>query len=99
VPRDLAVVKGYKNQICIDFSPIVIELMKSRFVDVVSSGSVEWIQGDVRDMTKSIPSKSIDVAFDKGTLDAMIHGSPWNPPDTVMENTGKYMDEARNVCK
>lgn len=40
-----------------------------------------------------IPSSSVDVAFDKGTLDAMIHGSPWNPPEDVKENASKYMDE------
>jgi len=55
---------------------------------------VEWTVGDVRDMP-TIPTQSIDVAFDKGTLDAMIHGSPWSPPDEVMENTGRYMKE---VC-
>ena len=48
--------------------------------------------GDVRDMP-SIPTRSIDIAFDKGTLDAMIHRSPWSPPDEVMENTGRYMKE------
>ena len=53
---------------------------------------VRWSVGDVRDMP-SVLSGSIDVAFDKGTLDAMIHGSPWSPPDEVLENTGKYMKE------
>jgi hypothetical protein len=63
--------------------------MKSRHA---SEASVEWAEGDVRDM-KHIASESIDVAFDKGTLDAMIFGSPWSPPDEVMENSGKYMNE------
>lgn len=40
-----------------------------------------------------IPDKSIDVAFDKATLDAMIHGSPWSPPPGVVERTGAYMRE------
>jgi hypothetical protein len=55
---------------------------------------VEWQVGDVRDMS-AIASKSVDVAFDKGTLDAMIHGSPWSPPEEVLENSGRYMSE---VC-
>ena len=55
---------------------------------------VEWKWADVRDM-KDIPDDSIDVAFGKGTLDAMIFGSPWDPPDTVKENTGRYLNE---VC-
>jgi len=42
-----------------------------------------------------IPSHSIDVAIDKGTLDAMISGSLWDPPDVVRTNTKKYIDE---VC-
>ena len=49
--------------------------MKSRHPD---KSQVEWRVGDVRDM-KDIDSKSVDVAFDKGTLDAMIYGSPWSP--------------------
>ena len=42
-----------------------------------------------------IPSHSIDVAIDKGTLDAMISGSLWDPPDVVRTNTKKYIDEVR----
>lgn len=53
---------------------------------------IEWKHMDVRNMV-GIPDKSIDVAFDKGTLDAMIHGSPWSPPHEVKENTSKYLKE------
>lgn len=48
---------------------------------------------------KDIASSSIDVAFDKGTLDAMIFGSPWSPPDEVLENSGRYMNEVQRVLK
>lgn len=64
--------------------------MRTRHKDL----SIEWVLGDVRDMP-AIAAKSVDVAFDKGTLDAMIHGSPWSPPSEVLDNTGKYMKE---VC-
>lgn len=64
--------------------------MRERFA---ADSGIEWKSGDVRDLP--VPSNSIDVAFDKGTLDAMIFGSPWNPPEMVKENTGRYMDE---VC-
>ncbi|KAJ3580367.1 hypothetical protein NPX13_g185 [Xylaria arbuscula] len=47
----------------------------------------------------TIHSQSIDVAFDKGTLDAMIHGSPWTPPPDVVDNTGRYMRELTRVLK
>lgn len=65
--------------------------METRHAD---KPQVTWQLGDVRDMT-SVASKSIDVAFDKGTLDAMIHGSPWSPPADVMDDTGHYINE---VC-
>ncbi len=55
---------------------------------------IEWRLMDVRDMA-GIADKSIDVAFDKSTMDAMIHGSPWNPPQTVKDNTGAYLEEVR----
>lgn len=46
-----------------------------------------------------IADKSIDIAFDKGTMDAMIHGSPWNPPPDVKENTARYLREVHRVLK
>ena len=88
IPRGLAR-HGFNNQLCIDFSSVVVKLMSDR-----DGPEIEWQQADVRNMT-TIPDKSIDVAFDKGTLDAMIYGSPWDPPEAVKHNTGQYMDE---VC-
>ena len=57
---------------------------------------ITWIHGDVREM-REVATQSIDVAFDKGTLDAMIYGSPWSPPDQVKTNTERYMDEVARV--
>lgn len=90
VPYDL-LERGYTNQICLDFSKVVVDLMRSRHSN---KSQVVWKVGDVRDMT-DIESQSIDVAFDKGTLDAMIYGSPWSPPDEVLDNSGRYMKEVR----
>lgn len=90
VPYDL-LKRGYDNQICLDFSAVVVELMKSRHE---AEKGVEWQNGDVRDM-KDVESGSVDVAFDKGTLDAMIFGSPWSPPEETLENSGRYMKEVR----
>jgi EEF1A lysine methyltransferase 4 len=53
---------------------------------------IEWKHIDVRNMV-GISNQSINVAFDKGTLDAMIYGSPWSPPQEVKDNTSKYMKE------
>ena len=63
--------------------------MSKRHSDVQG---IEWRLSDVCNMD-SISPESIDVAFDKGTLDAMIHGSPWSPPDEVVNMTAKYMQE------
>ena len=63
--------------------------MKSRHE---AETGVTYQVGDVRDM-KDLETGSIDVAFDKGTLDAMIFGSPWSPPEETLENSGKYMKE------
>lgn len=57
-----------------------------------SDTGIEWRWADVRDM-KHLPSSSVDVAFDKGTMDAMIHGSPWSPPEDVLDNTRRYINE------
>lgn len=65
--------------------------MSKRHEDIAG---ITWKRADVRQMD-DISANSVDVAFDKGTLDAMIHGSPWDPPDEVLENTGRYV---REVC-
>ena len=63
-----------------------------------SKPGVVWKQMDVRDM-RGIEDKSVEVAFDKGTLDAMIHGSPWSPPPAVKENTNRYLSEVHRILK
>ena len=88
IPRHLLEC-GYENQLCVDFSPIVVQLMSAR-----DGPEIGWKQADVRNLD-FVPDGSTDVAFDKGTLDAMIYGSPWDPPDEVRENTSRYIDEVR----
>jgi EEF1A lysine methyltransferase 4 len=89
VPVELAD-RGYRNQLCVDFSSILVERMKARYSAV---DGLEWRLLDVRDMV-DVKDQSVHIAFDKGTLDAMIHGSPWSPPVDVIDNTSKYMKEA-----
>jgi hypothetical protein len=88
IPLELAK-KGYRNQLCVDFSSVIVSQMSS--AETRDMG-IKWMQADVRNMAE-IETRSVDVAFDKGTLDAMIYGSPWDPPDNVVENTRKYVDE------
>jgi len=80
---------GYQNQLCVDFSTVVVELMSKTSAP---DAGIEWQWADVRHM-EEIPDGSVDVAFDKGTLDAMIHGSMWDPPDDVKDNVGRYVNE------
>ena len=90
IPEDLWR-KGYKIQVCVDFSTVVVNNMSKRHSHF---DGITWKHADVRQLDQ-IPSESVDVAFDKGTLDAMIYGSPWDPPDEVRENTGRYVREVR----
>ncbi|KAH6651300.1 S-adenosyl-L-methionine-dependent methyltransferase [Chaetomium tenue] len=85
--------RGYRPQICVDFSSKIVETMAERHRD---RPGIEWRCMDVRNMV-DIADKSIGVAFDKGTLDAMVHGSPWSPPPEVRENTAKYLAEVHRV--
>jgi hypothetical protein len=80
---------GYKGQTSIDFSPVVIEEMKQRYRNL----DAKWYVMDIRSLR--FASGSLDIAIDKGTLDAFIHGSPWDPPTDTLENVGRYVDE---VC-
>ncbi|EQB45678.1 hypothetical protein CGLO_15417 [Colletotrichum gloeosporioides Cg-14] len=95
IPADLSS-RGYKNQLCLDFSQVVVDLMKARHEPL---GGIEWRWADVRDMPEAAPTRSVDVAFDKGTMDAMIHGSPWSPPADVRDNTGRYLREVHRALK
>lgn len=72
--------------------------MSKCHADLGLSTKIRWQKLDVRNM-ESIPDNSVDVAFDKGTLDAMIHGSPWSPPEDTTENTGRYLREVSRVLK
>ncbi|KAK1762010.1 S-adenosyl-L-methionine-dependent methyltransferase [Phialemonium atrogriseum] len=87
--------RGYSRQLCVDFSPKAIEIMTERYK---SRPGIKWEQMDVRDMA-GIADKSVGVAFDKSTLDAMIHGNPWSPPRDVRENTGRYLREVHRVLE
>lgn len=78
---------GYTNQTSVDFSHVVIDAMRSKYSNIQS----RWQVMDVRSL--ELPNASVDIAIDKGTLDAMIHGSLWDPPDDVRSNVGRYVDE------
>lgn len=93
IPVELAA-RGYDRQLCVDFSATVVNLMQ----DIHAKYGIEWRLMDVRDM-ESICDASVGVAFDKSTLDAMIHGSPWNPPQEVRDNVSAYLREVCDVSR
>lgn len=37
--------------------------------------------------------------FSQGTLDAMLHGSLWDPEEDVKRNVGAYVDEVARILK
>ncbi|KAJ6551639.1 S-adenosyl-L-methionine-dependent methyltransferase [Mycena capillaripes] len=94
LPDELAAL-GYEDQLCLDFSPAVVELMRARHGRLKG---IEWMQADVRSMD-DVSDASVDLAFDKGMLDAMIYGSPWHPPDEVKDNVGRYIKEVHRALK
>lgn len=79
--------EGYSRQTSVDFSAVVIEAMETKYAELGTS----WRVMDVRDL--HLEDASVDVAIDKGTLDAFLHGSLWDPPEDVRESVGKYVDE------
>ncbi|KHJ33211.1 putative endothelin-converting enzyme 2 [Erysiphe necator] len=62
-----------------------------------SSLETEWSVMDVREL--DLEDESVDFAIDKGTLDAFLHGSLWDPPEDVAKNVGLYVDQIMRVLK
>ena len=52
---------------------------------------MSWEVMDVRHL--DFEESRFDVAIDKGTLDAMLHGSLWNPPVDVRKSVADYINE------
>lgn len=84
---------GYSKQSNVDFSTVVIEAMRIKYAGL----NTTWQVMDVRNL--SFSDASVDTAIDKGTLDAFLHGSLWDPPDDVRDNVGRYVDEVARVLK
>ena len=63
--------------------------MKTKY----QSLGLDWQVMDVRRM--DLEDATFDIAIDKGTLDAMLHGSLWVPEDDVKNNSKAYVDEVR----
>lgn len=57
---------GYRNQISVDFSEVVIQRMSEKY----SGLNTTWTVMDVRDM--KLKDGEIDVAIDKGTRESHV---------------------------
>ncbi|KAF2842610.1 hypothetical protein M501DRAFT_1005393 [Patellaria atrata CBS 101060] len=86
---------GYKSQACVDFSEVVIKSMAECYMQ---NRGIEWKVADVRSMME-FANDEFDVAIDKGTLDSMLHGSLWDPPEDVRRDTGSYLDQVARVLR
>ncbi|TKA79859.1 hypothetical protein B0A49_01567 [Cryomyces minteri] len=83
--------QSYHDQTNVDFSPIVIDAMRAKHPEM------KWVVMDVRKL--AFEDGSYDVAIDKATLDAMLYGSLWDPPDEVKANIKAYVDEIARVLR
>ncbi|MCJ1451622.1 hypothetical protein MMC28_001962 [Mycoblastus sanguinarius] len=90
LPADLSNLR-YANQLSVDFSDIVIKQMQSRHPHL------EWRVDDVRHL--GLGDSSFDIAIDKGKLDAMLYGSPWDPPAEVQDNVRQYVNEVLRILR
>ncbi|KAJ7576916.1 S-adenosyl-L-methionine-dependent methyltransferase, partial [Mycena floridula] len=87
---------GYRNIVNIDYSATCIQQMRERHA---SRPEMEWHEMDIREL--QFEDNSFDVALDKGTMDAMMtsKGDVWDPPQEVIENCTKEVDEVLRVLR
>ncbi|KAJ1884899.1 hypothetical protein GGI01_002831 [Coemansia sp. RSA 376] len=85
---------GYQSIINVDYSDVVIEQMRQR---TQHQSGMTWEVMDVRAL--DLGDGSVDVAIDKGTLDALMcdKGDVWEPSAEMCENVGREVNEVNRV--
>jgi SAM-dependent methyltransferase len=88
---------GYQNIVNVDYSSVVITNMQQR--NAHRQPGLDWLEMDVRDL--KFDDSSFDVVIDKGTMDSMMttKGDVWNPPDQVVQDCNKEVDEVLRIMK
>ncbi|XP_060574062.1 EEF1A lysine methyltransferase 4-like isoform X2 [Ruditapes philippinarum] len=87
---------GYKHITNIDFSPIVIEKMRSKHSDL---HEMTWEVMDICDLRYE-PS-TYDIVLEKGTLDAlMVHEKdPWNTSTETLQKIDGILQQISRILK
>ncbi|KAJ2005372.1 hypothetical protein GGI04_001353 [Coemansia thaxteri] len=85
---------GYQSIVNVDYSEVVIEQMRQR---TQHQPKMTWEVMDVRAL--ALDDGSVDVAIDKGTLDALMcdKGDVWDPSPELCENVGREVGEVDRV--
>ncbi len=83
----------YKNIVNLDYSSVIIELMKER---CKSMQSMSWLTMDINNM--DFEPNSFDCVLEKGTLDALLvdEKSPWNLSEENAVKLDKILEKVRN---
>ncbi|KAJ1744230.1 hypothetical protein LPJ55_004013 [Coemansia sp. RSA 990] len=85
---------GFRRIVNVDYSDVVIAQMRQRYQGM---SDMAWEVMDVRELALS--DGSVDVALDKGTLDALMceQGDVWEPSPELCENIRRVVDEVDRV--
>lgn len=86
---------GYANVTNSDFSPIVIDQMRSRYP------THHWAVANMLSLSASFANSSFDCIIDKAAMDALVTdvGDPWNPCDRAKSDIRKVCTEMRRVLR
>lgn len=84
--------KGYHKVVNVDYSPTCISLMQERYNTSIFPG-LEWVVGDIFNLSTLGKSRLFDIAIDKGTLDSFLTEphDPWDPPQHLKDKMETYM--------
>ncbi|KAJ2498487.1 hypothetical protein GGH96_004271 [Coemansia sp. RSA 1972] len=85
---------GYESIVNVDYSDVVIAQMRQR---CQHQPRMMWEVMDVRAL--ALASGTVDVALDKGTLDALMceQGDVWDPSPEMCANVARAVDEVDRV--
>jgi len=88
---------GYKSITNVDYSSVVIDQMQRRHSAL--RPQMKWVVADVRRLP--FDAGTFDVAFDKGTMDAMMTAKDdvWDPPGEVIRDCNGEVDDALRVLR